>query len=425
MALMMVGLSHKTAPLDLREKLALDSERAREALKLLKNGPGLSDLVLLSTCNRVEAYVFSHDEAGDERKVRRFLEDMAPEKAAQLDKALVSLRGEEALWHLLQVAASLDSLVLGESQILGQVKEAYELAHQAGAVGPFFHGLFQRVLAAAKEVRSSTDLGRYPASVPSIAVNLAERIFGDLREKKALVVGAGEMAVLTAEYLHASGVGRITFCNRTQARAAELARRFGGQLARFEDLAGALAEADIAVYSTGAQTPLLTVELAKESFARRHGAPQLYLDIAVPRNVEAAVKKLEPAYLYSMDDLGQIAEEHREKRLAASREAELLLRRRFDEIREWISAAKVAPTIAGLSEKFEALRAAEWEKQKGKFAHLAPKDLEKIEYLSSAVMKKILHLPIHKLRGASREGRAAEMVDALERLFELKEDGEA
>jgi glutamyl-tRNA reductase len=422
MSLLMVGLSHKTAPLELREALALDEARSRQAYEDLKSSGHFRDLVLLSTCNRVEVYAWSAQPEEAQKTLKHWMEGLDSARASQVRKSLQVSEDDEALWHLLQVAASLDSMVLGESQILGQVKQAYQQAVDEDAVGSFFHGLFQKVFAAAKEVRSSTELGRHPASVPSIAVSLAERIFGELSAKSALVVGAGEMAELTADYLKSSGVEKITFCNRSLSKAKDLAKHFSGEALPLERLEEALASADVAVFSTSAQEPLLDASMAEAVSKRRHGKAQLYLDLGVPRNIDPAVKKLEPAYLYNMDDLSQMSEEHREKRLDASREARSMLRRRYYEIREWIGAARLNPTLASLTKKMEALRQAEWEKQSPKLKHLKPEDLERVEYLTQALVKKILNTPLGRLKESLKTGRVASHVESIEALFDLKEE---
>ncbi len=273
MALLVVGLSHKTAPLELREALALDEARSLDSYKELSESGLFRDLVLLSTCNRVEAYAWAADAQEAEKILKAWLESLHPDKKPQVRKSLQVLGDDEALWHLMQVASSLDSMVLGEAQILGQVKLAYEQAVAQDTVGSFFHGLFQKVFAAAKEVRSSTELGRYPASVPSIAVSLAERLFGDLGGKSALLVGAGEMSELTADYLKSAGVQRLVFCNRSLPKAKDLAKHFSGEALGLDRLEDGLAAADIVVFSTSAPSYLMTPELAQAALKKRQGAP--------------------------------------------------------------------------------------------------------------------------------------------------------
>ena len=417
----MVGLSHKTAAVDLREALALDEARLLASYQDLKAGL-FDDVVLLSTCNRVEAYANCESADEGEKKLRHWIEMLSPDKASQVKKSLVVAHDDEALWHLMQVAASLDSMVLGESQILGQVKQAYAEAVKKEAVGSFFHGIFQRVFSAAKEVRTQTDLGRHPASVPSVAVSLAERLFGELEGKTALLVGAGEMAELCAEHFKGSGIKRLIVCNRSASKAKELAKKFNAESAALDQLEASLAAADVVVFSTASPEPLLDKALASRVFELRHGAPQLLIDIAVPRNIAPEVKDLEPAYLYNVDDLSALSEEHREKRLEASREARSMLRKRYYEIREWIGTVRVNPTIQALTQKVEQLRKSEWEKAAAKLGHLSDKDKERLELLTQSLVKKILSTPIVRLKASLKDGRVARHVESLETLFDLKEE---
>ena len=423
----MLGLSHKSAPVELREALALDGDSFfSQVLAPMKHEGLVDEWVLISTCNRVEAYAVSSRPDEAEAALRKAFEKKAGTRAAQARKALQSLQGDEMLWHLLQVASSLDSMVLGEAQILGQVKDAYEKAVHAKAVGPVFHGLFQRVFNAAKEVRTRTEIGQHAASIPSIGVQLAERLFGDLSGRCALVLGAGEMAELSAEHLRSGGVQRLLFSNRSLPKARELAKRFNGEALGLDGLDQLLPQADVIVCSTGAQHFVLTRALVEAGLRARQSKPQLLVDISVPRNIEPSIGELENAYLYNLDDLSLLAEEHREKRLAASHSAESILRHRLRDLKEWIAAGQVVPTVTRLSRHFEGVRQAEWERLQGKLSHLDPKDREKVEALTKSLAQKLLHHPVQTLKRAATSGEnGAALVDSVELLFGLKEgDGE-
>ncbi|MGH7441997.1 MAG: glutamyl-tRNA reductase, partial [bacterium] len=263
MPLLMVGVSHHGAPLDLREALALDG-RLEESYRRLA-ALGLSQVVLVSTCNRVEAYAEADSAQVGAKHLEEFFESLAPERAAQVRKALAKAQDEDALWHLLRVSASLDSMVLGEAQILGQMKQAYEAAVAVGSVGPRFHGIFQRAFSAAKQVRSSTDIGRHPASASSVAAQVAERLLGELKGRAVLVLGGGGMAVLTAEHLVSAGADRLLFCNRSLPKAKDLARRFKGRAFGLDGLDEGLVEADVLLCSTGAPQPLVTLDAARKA----------------------------------------------------------------------------------------------------------------------------------------------------------------
>ena len=424
MALVVAGVNYKNAPLELREALALD-QRLAESYSGLRSAGAFQELVLLSTCNRVEAYALAADGPKAEAVLREFFEALAPARAAQVRKALQAAHDDAMLWHLLQVAASLDSMVLGEAQILGQVKQAYETAVHHKAVGPVFHGLFQRVFAAAKQVRSDTEIGRRPASIPSVAVQLAERLFGELKGHGVLVLGAGDMAELCAEHLVSAGAGRLQFFNRSLPKARELAKRFQGDAAGLDELPGGLVHADVVVCSSGAPDFLIRPADLEKAQALRHRKPQMLIDISVPRNIDPAVGSLQNVYLYNLDDLDQLAGEHREKRLAASHEAEVLLKHRLRDLREWLAAARVLPTVKRLGEHFEAVRAAEVERSRGKLAHLAPKDQEKVDALTRAIVQKLLHTPLSRLKQqAAKPGGASQLVEGAERLFGLDQEEE-
>lgn len=421
MSFLYVGLSHKGAPVEVREAAALDGERLAGAYAELLDGAGVDELVLLSTCNRVEAYASVGDAEQAARHLRSSFERWSAPKGVQVRKALVELRGDEALWHLLQVASSLDSMVLGEAQILGQVKDAYDKAVAAGAVRGGFHGLFQRVFAAAKEVRTRTEIGRHPASIPSIAVQLAQRLFGELEGRQALLLGAGEMAELTAEHLQSAGVKDLTFSNRSMGRAKELAKRFNGRAVGLEALAAALPLADVVVCSTGAPEYILGPAAVRQASVARDFRNQLYIDISVPRNIDPSVGGLENTFLYNLDDLDRLAEEHRGKRQAASQAAELLLRHRQRDLRDWLGSQRLAPVLGALSGHFESVRKAELQRQSARLKHLSVEDLAKVEYLTQALVKKLLDSPIRRLKRAAAEGdRPAELVESVERLFDLQ-----
>lgn len=421
MGLLVMGVSYKTAPVDLREALALDG-RLGESYARLRLVDGLRELVLLSTCNRVEAYASADDPPAAEAVLREFFESLAPGKAPQVRKALHAAHDEGMLWHLLQVASSLDSMVLGEAQILGQVKQAYESAVEHKAVGPVFHGLFQRVFAAAKQVRTGTEIGRHAASIPSVAVQLAERLFGAMGGAHVMVLGAGDMAELCAEHLASAGVTRLTFCNRSHTKARELARRFNGTACGLDELNACLESADVVVCSSGAPDYLIRSEGVRGALEARKGKPQLLVDISVPRNIDPAVAGLEQAYLYNLDDLDSLANEHRERRLAASHEAEVMLKHRLRDLHEWMAAARVTPTVGRLSARFESVRLAELERMKGKLAHLDERDRERVEALTKAIVAKLLHTPVSRLKAQAFKGEgAARLVEGAEQLFGLEE----
>ncbi len=421
MPMLVVGVSHHTAPLDLREALSLEG-RLEGAYGSLAEAA--EELVLVSTCNRVEAYAEAADPRAAEARLRGFFEGLAPDMAPRIRKALKVLHGDEALWHLLRVAASLDSMVLGETQILGQMKAAYEGAVGAGRVGARFHGVFQRAFAAAKRVRNSTEIGRHPASVPSVAAQVAERLLGELKGRAVAVLGGGDMAELTAEHLVSSGADRLAFCNRYVAKARELARRFKGKAAGLDDLEGVLAEADVLVCSTGAPRALVGPDLAAAAQARRHRRPQLFIDISVPRNIDPAVGALENVYLYNLDDLDTLASEHRGRREQAAREAEELLREALDGLHGWAESSRLGPALGRLSAHFESVRAAEVARASGRLSHLRPEDREKVEALTRAITHRLLHGPLVRIKAQALKGGGS-LLKGAEELFGLEPGDES
>jgi glutamyl-tRNA reductase len=331
MELFLVGLNHKSAPLALREKLA--AVPAPEALAKLREA-GFSEAVVLSTCNRFELYA-SERSAERHAELSRVLDGLA---GAPLNGEAYSIAGPAAIRHLFSVSAGLDSLVVGEGEILGQVKAAYELARQAGMTGKLTNMLFQRAVFAAKHARTTTGIAHGHTSVATVAVELAERIFGPLTNSEVLIVGAGQMAELSAKYLVGAGVKTLRVCNRTAEKAAALAARFKGAAVAWEELNVELGRADIVVTSTGADRPVVTLEMARRAIAGRRGRPLFLIDIAMPRDVEEAVHDLDQVYLYTLKDLDAVVQEN-----LASRAVELEKVRRIahdfaGEFSSWLEA---------------------------------------------------------------------------------------
>jgi glutamyl-tRNA reductase len=422
MPLIVVGLSHKTAPLEIREKLALDEAGQAKAYSQLKRHRHLNEMVFLSTCNRVEVYAWADSAADGWERLREFFSGLHAGPQEILQKALYQYEGDATLWHLLQVASSLDSMVLGEAQILGQVKSAYEMAVGQKVVGSRFHGIFHRVFKAAKDVRTRTDIGRFSASVSTVAVELASRLFNDLTTRSALLVGAGEMGRLTAEHLHGAGLKELTIANRSLGHADDLARKVQAKTVDLTGLSGALAEADVVICSTASPEALLTLPMVKAALTARRLAPMLLIDLSVPRNIHPDVDSLEQVYLYNIDDLQQLAGQHRDKRAAAGLQAEELLKRHQAEISTWMGSRRLTPAVAALTGKVEALRAAEWAKIKPKLAHLPKKDQERIEHLTRSLAAKILSTPLSRLKrsAGAEETLLRAQVQTLNELFGLE-----
>lgn len=428
MNLVLVGINHKTAPVELRECLAPSAEAAPDLLRECLDLPGMREALLISTCNRVEVLAVAEDGPEAARELRRWLGRGRPLEAKALEQAIYSHQDQEAVRHLFRVAASLDSLVLGEPQILGQIKEAYRAAAEAGATRTVLNRLLHKTFQVAKRVRTETRIGGSAVSVSYAAVELAKKIFDELAGLTALLVGAGEMAELAAEHLLSGGVKTVLVANRTLARAVELSTRLGGGGAySLDDLPQALALADIVVSSTGASAAVITPEMARRILRQRRGRPLFFIDIAVPRDVDPAVGELDGAYVYDIDDLTQVVEANRQNRAGEALAAEAIVAEEVVKFSAWLSSLSLVPTIAELSAKAEELRAAELARTLRDLG-LDPDDAPTaaaIDRLTKALVKKLLHDPIMFLR---EQGHRSPQVQSqhlalVRRIFNLPEGG--
>ena len=415
----LVGLSHKTAPVEVREKLAFGAAEMPDVLGQLKGLPGVEELLLVSTCNRVEAYLFGAPQAAAE--VKRWLVARAGEG---VEKVLYQKPGAQAVEHLFRVSASLDSMVLGEPQILGQVKDAFTAAQQAGVLGGAVTGAAQAAFAAAKRVRTETAIGEAPVSMASAAVELGKKIFGTLEGRVVLLVGAGKMSELTAKHL-SGGASRVLVTNRTLARAEELASKVGGQARPFEELPKLLAEADVVVSSTAAPRPVLTVVMLQAAIKARHFRPLFLVDLAVPRDVEEGAGKIENVYAYDVDDLEQVVQVGRSSRESEARKAEEIVR---EEAGLFLKSRKIregVPVLARLRSRADEIARAESEKTLSVFGDgLTPRQRKSIEAMGKAIVNKLLHGATVQLREAGQRGpdEAAALAVTVARLFDLDPD---
>jgi len=429
--LVLVGLNHKTAPVEVRECLAPAPEDLGDRLaELLKLG-GVREVVMLATCNRVEvlAAVEGGEVAG---AIGAWLADGKPLDPKTVADYLYVHQGEEAVRHLFRVASSLDSLVVGEPQILGQIKEAYRAAAAGGSSRTVLNRLLHKTFQVAKRVRTETNIGGAAVSVSFAAVELAKKIFDDLHGLHALLVGAGEMAELAAEHLRANGVERVLVANRTLERAVELAERLGGgegagRAYGLNDLPEVLGQVDIVITSTGASQPVITQELAKKALKRRRGNPVFFIDIAVPRDVEPAVSELDGCFVYDIDDLTQVVEANRESRLGEAAQAERIVAEEVVKFNRWLGSLDVVPTIADMTQKADAIRAAELARTLHDLGGLQPGQEAALEHLTRAMMKKFLHDPIMFLKDQhahASESSRREHLALVRRMFRLGENGE-
>ena len=422
MSLAMVGISHRTAPLDVRERFVVDAGESAEALRQLA-ATGCGEAVLVSTCNRTELYMcVAHDHPDAPALGARFLSDHARMAEQDADRYLYTLHDEAAVEHLFRVVSSLDSLVIGEAQIQGQVKSAYEraAATEGGfSVGPVLARLFESALKVGGQVRHDTRLGTGAASIPSAAIELARKIFGNLKGRRALVLGAGEMSELTVECLRGEGVERVLVSNRTAARADEVAARLGAVAVPFEHMPATLADVDILVSATAAPHPVITKAVIEQAQVAARKQPLLVLDIALPRDVEPEVGDQPNVFLYDIDDLSQVVEGTLERRRSEVSVAEHIIRDGVRDFWQWYRGRNVVPTIRDLRGWAEQVRETETRRALQSLQHLSEKDRGQVEALTRQLFAKLLHAPTTRLREAAAEGRDSHVLEVARYLFDL------
>jgi glutamyl-tRNA reductase len=414
---LVLGVSFRTAPLALRERLAVGQEKVAEDLQALMQSAGLREGVLLSTCNRVEVIgTADSPEKALKGTLDYFNERVAPE---QIDASVYQHHGRDAAKHLFRVASGLDSMVLGEPQILGQVKEAFATAQSAGTVGALLGRSFERGFGVAKRVRTETGLAAGNVSVSSIACDLAEKIFGDLQGRRVLLVGAGKMSEVAARSLYARGA-QLYVVNRSPERAEALARACNGTAKPLEALATELAEADVVISSTARQDYVITHELMQGVCKMRRSRPLFIIDIAVPRDVDPRVDSLRNVFLYDMDDLQKVSRENMAARERAVLEAEQLIDNELDELDRWARSVELTPTIVALRERVRGLLRGELERTLPKLA-LPDSERKKLEAMCEAMANKLLHGPLTELKQSQTGHDGPALVEAVQRLFRLEE----
>ncbi len=416
------GMNHTTAPLQTREKYALAPDGVMKVLEELK--ATAAEAVFLSTCNRVEFYVVTDAEKQSLEKIRAILGRIHRLKPVEVQKYFYFHEGSEAFFHLFRVASSLDSMVVGETQILGQVKDAFEQARQGKMAGSILHGVFNRTFAAAKRVRTQTDIARMPTNVSSVAVDLAGKIFSDLSNHRVLLLGAGEMGELTSKYLTDAGVRSLFIANRTLGKAKGLTAKLGGEALTLEDGLGKLEQMDIIITSVGGGKLRLVREQLERAMKSRYGKPLLIIDIAVPRNVDPGVGEIESVYLYNVDNLAGLADANRSGRLKAVESAENILREEMEKICSWYASLELVPTVVRLREHFEGLQRAEWGEFLKKHPNLPENERKDMERLVHDLTAKLLHAPSANLKKVKTERDRLEYARMLNELFSLVENPE-
>jgi glutamyl-tRNA reductase len=422
--LFVLGLNHRSAPVEVRERLAFNNGALAPALHRLVDTKVVREGTIISTCNRVEIVTCTPDLAIADEKVRTFLAEEQRMARTLFEDHLYRLVGKEAVRHLFRVAASLDSLVVGEPQILGQVKDAYTAASTCGTLGEVLHRCFHKTFAVAKRVRSETQIAARAVSVSSAAVELARKIFDRLGDKTAMVIGAGEMGELAVRHLQNHGIGNILVTNRTFSRAVELAREFKGTVVPFEQFHKHLRLTDIVIGSAGGNDYLLGPEVVEETLRERRRRPMFFIDLGVPRNFDPRLNDLENVFLYDIDDLQHVIEGNKDEREREAMKAEAIVAEEVEAFWQWFSGLEVTPTIVALRERAEAIRQRELEKTLASLKDLSPHAQKAMESLSTGIINKLLHPQIAYLKNVGRGGETSEAVDlaTLRRILGLDED---
>jgi len=420
MELVCTGLNHRTAPVEIRDQAAIVPAKLPEALRVATERFGFDEVVIVSTCNRSEIWAVADDADSAVAQARRFFCEYRSLGEADLDRCLYNRIGPEAAAHVMRVVAGLDSMVVGETQVAAQVKEAFEAARASGSCGYFLERLFQQALHANKRVRSETRIGEGAVSVSHVAVELARKIFGDLSRRRVLVLGAGEMSTIALRALQDAGANSICVSNRTYRRALELSKIYGWDTVRWEDFPRELARTDIVIASTGASHTVVHEDVVREAMAKRGNEALFFIDIAVPRDVDPEVGDIYNVFLYNIDDLNAIADENRRRREAEVQKAERIIRAEVETFVRWVESLRVKSVIVDLRRNLDELRRRELEWLRSKAKGLDESDWQVIEQFSIRLMNKFLHNPTASLRNPPRSSDRAALGDLVRRLFGME-----
>ena len=416
MHLLVIGLNHKTAPVELREKLSIDDARLPDVLASMQARGQMSECLILSTCNRTEVYAYTAART-DGDSIVDWLGELCGVSVADLASHVYSQAGHKAAEHLFRVAAGIDSMVVGEAQILGQVKNAYSAAVGIGSTGPVLNALFQQAIVVGKRARTETEIGRGSFSVGSVAVQLAKSIFDDMKGRAVLIVGAGEMAELTITHLISSGTTTLLVTNRTYEKAVRLADQFDGKAVKFEELPRALESADVVITSTGAPDPVITRAGVASAMRARRGRPVFFIDIAVPRDVEQGVGDIDNVFVYDIDDLESAIEADTAGRRAEIAKVGALISDELDLFMTRFRTFDAVPVISAMRDKFEEIRLAEVERLVSRLRHLSAEDMEIINTTTRSIVNKICHQPMIQVKEYANGENAPAKLDMICELF--------
>ncbi len=420
MSVLLLGLSHKTAPVEVRERFAFANGETERLMGRLLQQPGIEEALVLSTCNRVEFLVHADVDSDPTERLFSFLTAEGRTELEKVKPFFYRYTDQDAIRHLFRVASSLDSMVLGEPQILGQVKEAYGAAKAAGAVRGQLDFLLNNAFRVARRVRNETGIGQMAVSVSYVAVELARKIFGDLKGRSILIVGAGKMSELAARHLRRAGAAHVYVTNRTYDRAVEMAARFDGEAVVFDRLLELLTQVDIVISSTGASNFIITKNTAEAVIAARKNRPIFLVDIAVPRDIDPEINTIDNMFVYDIDDLQQVAEANLRERQREADRAEQIIDEEVEKMVHRLKTHEVRPTIVSLQEQLERVRVAEIERFRSKLGPLTPEQEETIDSLTRSMINKIAHAPISQMKQLASHPDGLHFIEFVKRAFNLK-----
>lgn len=420
MNVLVIGLNHKTASIEIREKIAFNGSKLSEAIDIFKTSPEVRENAILSTCNRVEIYAVVKDINSGIEHIKKILSDFHQVSRDFLDKSLYVYAGRKALRHIFRVASSLDSMIVGEPQILGQLKDAFDFALKKKSSGVLLNKLMKKAISAAKRIRTETRIAENAVSISFAAVELAKKIFEDLSTKTFMLIGAGEIAELAARHLISNGVKDVFVTNRTYERAMELAREFDGKVVEFDDFIQELIHTDIVICSTGAPTYILMKEQMHTIMKQRKNKPVFIIDISVPRNIDPEINNIDNIYLYNIDDLQGVIDINIEERSREAEKAEGIIDIEVDTLLKWYASLSTVPAIIALRDKAEAIRKEELEKAIRKLDGLNEEEIKSIEALTNSIVHKLIHPPTAALKSAEEDRES--LIATIKKLYGI--DGE-
>lgn len=424
MHIIVVGLNHRTAPVEVREKFSFGDPEIAKAVQSLRRQKSILESTILSTCNRTEVYVVADQSHTGRHYTKAFLAEWFGLGEKAITPFLDIREDEAAVEHLFRVACGLDSMILGETQILGQVRKSFFLAQEVGATGTFFNEVFKRAVTLAKQAHSTTEIGQNAVSVSYAAVEMAKQIVGDLYRKNVLIIGAGKMSELTAKHLHTGGVANVTVANRTRERAAEIANRFDGQAVAIDEMEHALIHADILISSTGSGQYVMTKKGMAPAVKKRKGRPLFIVDIAVPRDIDPALHDMDGVFLYDIDDLNGIVEGNLAERKKEAEKVELMIEKELSAYREWLNTLGVVPVISALRTKAIGIQAETMKSIERKLPDLSEHDKKVLRKHTKSIVNQLLRDPVQNIKELAAEPNKKESLELFTTLFAIEDEVE-